>query len=111
MESTMSLFEGDRWMNRDVLKSMAEIQRHAGVTISRILEKAVVSHYANDLQYEGRNDLLYHSENVQWDSLSLGRTQWTCPDSPVLLCIYDVASHADPARDHCLFCESPDERK
>ena len=95
----MSLFEGDRWMNRDVLKSMAEIQRHAGVTISRILEKAVVSHYPNELQYEGL------------DSLSLGRTQWTCPDSPVLLCVYDVASHVDLARDHCLFCESPDERK
>jgi hypothetical protein len=90
----MSLFEGDRWMNRDVLKSMAEIQRHAGVTISRILEKAVTP-YAE--KYEG------------WDSLSLGRTQWTCPDSPVLLCIYDV--HVDPARDCCLFCESPDERK
>ena len=91
----MSLFDNsESRFERDILKSMVEIQRHAGVTISGILEKAVAPHAQ---QYEG------------WDSLSLGRTQWTCPDSPVLLCIYDVV--VDPARDCCLFCESPDERK
>jgi hypothetical protein len=36
-------------------------------------------------------------------------TEWTCEDSPVKYCVYDIVE--DPAHDDCLFCHDPEERK
>ena len=38
-----------------------------------------------------------------------GDLMWECADSPIGVCIYDVLD--DPARDHCIFCGQPEERK
>lgn len=35
--------------------------------------------------------------------------EWKCPAGPVGYCVYDII--ADPARDDCLFCHEPEERK
>lgn len=34
---------------------------------------------------------------------------WDCSKSPIDTCVYDVQN--DPAKDHCLFCGQPYERK
>jgi len=75
---------------KSVLRSMMSIQRHAGYTISQVLEDAVP-----DQSYYG-----------VW---KLGPTVWDCNKSPVLLCVYD--SIEDPAMDQCIFCGDPEERK
>ncbi len=39
----------------------------------------------------------------------VGQWQWPCDQSPVGICLYNTVT--DPAKDHCLFCGDPDERK
>ena len=39
----------------------------------------------------------------------LGSHIWECKTSPIGVCIYDHLG--DRARDHCLFCGDPEERK
>ena len=34
---------------------------------------------------------------------------WDCETSPVGICVYNDLD--DPAHDHCLYCEEPEERK
>lgn len=36
-------------------------------------------------------------------------TEWDCPESPFGLCAYDT--YIDPAKDNCIFCHQPFERK
>ena len=74
---------------KSVLRSMLSIQRHAGYTISQILDDVVPQ------QYEG--------------FAKLSSSGWTCDESPVLLCVYD--SIKDRGMDQCIFCGQPHERK
>jgi len=79
----------DRSDRRNVLQSMLNTQREAGVTISRILDGVVPEKYMG--------------------SAKLGPSGWGCAKSPVGLCVYD--SFKDRAMDQCIFCGWPDERK
>ena len=74
---------------KSVLRSMTSIQRHAGYTISGILNEVVPEKYTHICK--------------------LGPSVWACNESPVLLCVYDTIE--DPAMDQCIFCGDPEERK
>jgi len=45
-------------------------------------------------------------DSAQWFNISV---EWDCPDSPFGWCMYHIVH--DRARDHCVFCGSPKERK
>ena len=78
----------DRSDRRNVLQSMLNTQREAGVTISRILDGVVPEKYMGYAK--------------------LGPSGWGCAKSPVMLCVFDSS---DRSMDQCIFCGEPDERK
>ena len=78
-----------KWDMGSMLQSMARIQREAGSQISGIID-----------------------EVIPWKhqcSTKLGDTLWDCKSSPFLFCAYNVVE--DPAKDQCIFCGQPEERK
>ena len=69
-----------KWDTRNMLQSMMDIQRRAGVTISDILDKVVPEKYVG--------------------SAKLGTSAWHCDGSPVLICVYDI----NPKYRECIYC-------
>lgn len=60
-----------------------------------------------------KNDLFNEQKRIiglagyEFNELVIGT--WSCPDSPIDICFYDVAE--DFCMDECLACGHPDERK
>ena len=78
-----------KWDMKALLLSMHDIQRQASATISQIID-----------------------EIIPWEHqgfTKLGYTMWDCELSPFLFCAYNVVE--DPAKDQCIFCGEPEERK
>ena len=72
-----------------LLLSMHDIQMTASATISQILDEVIPSEHQCFTK--------------------LGDTIWDCKSSPFLFCAYNVVE--DPAKDQCIFCGEPEERK
>ena len=78
-----------KWDMRSLVLSMHDIQRQAAATSSQIIDEVIPF----DHQVVSK----------------LGDTLWDCKSSPFLFCAYNVVE--DPAKDQCIFCGEPEERK
>ena len=78
-----------KWDMRSLVLSMHDIQRQASATISQIIDEVIP----------------FDHQLVT----KLGDTLWDCKSSPFLFCAYNVVE--DPAKDLCIFCGEPEERK
>ena len=74
---------------RALLLSIHDIQMTASTTISQIIDEVIPWKH-------------------QWFT-KLGDMMWDCDSSPFLVCAYNVVE--DPAKDHCIFCGQPHDRK
>ena len=74
---------------RALLLSIHDIQMTASTTISQIMDEVIPWRH-------------------QWLT-ELGAMMWDCDSSPFLVCAYNVVE--DPAKDQCIFCGHPHERK
>lgn len=73
--------------------------------------------------HDCRNNIVPSETGISWENYQpwtgdccygkckvCGRTfDWYCPTSPTHLCEYD--EEKDPARDFCLWCDGPEDRK
>ena len=78
-----------KWDIRVLLLSMHDIQMMASTTISQVLDEIVPF--------------------CDQGCTKLGHMMWDCDSSPFLFCAYNVVK--DPAKDQCIFCGEPEERK
>ena len=61
----------------------------------------------NEIGHLERSVIIQKSPELDKDTLEIG--DWSCPDSPIEVCVYDWNSAM--GTDECVYCGQPEERK
>ena len=90
---------------KKVLLSLKSQRDATDRTISSLLDE-VIAAYPGSLLYDDSN---WPGDFLSGGAIVLGDMDWDCKGSPFAMCAYDTID--DRAKDHCIFCGNPHDRK
>ena len=90
---------------KTLLLSLKDQRDGTDRAISSLLDEAIAT---------DPSSLLYDDSNwpggfLSGGAIELGNMNWDCEKSPFAMCAYDIID--DRAKDNCIFCGQPHERK
>ena len=90
---------------KKVLLSLKNQRDETDRIISSLLDEVIAAH-PDSLLYD---DSDWPGDFLSGGAIELGDMNWGCEKSPFAMCAYDTID--DRAKDHCIFCGQPHDRK
>jgi len=99
-------------VNRRIIKNwkqqIIELEMKIDDFVDKVLEETGQEQMVTGIDFVSGNKEVLEGcvDTAQWFHIG---NSWDCPDSPFGLCMYHTIN--DPAKDDCVFCHHPLERK